>query len=112
MRPRSGFARHEEEGRVLCIVPHATDTPMVRALIDAPEDQVPVSSLFRTAAANGTLATPQQVAHEIWAAIDERRAKGQSFTSARPPSHRRATSASRSPRAGDRPAEPNRGARI
>jgi benzil reductase ((S)-benzoin forming) len=64
------------ERRVLCIVPHATDTPMVRALIDAPEDQVPLSSLFRTAAANSTLASPQQVAHEIWAAIGERRPQG------------------------------------
>jgi benzil reductase ((S)-benzoin forming) len=59
------------DARVLCVVPHATDTPMVRALIDTSPEDVPLSTLFRTAAADRTLASPEQVAREIWAAIDD-----------------------------------------
>jgi benzil reductase ((S)-benzoin forming) len=62
--------------RVLCVVPHATDTPMVRALMDAPPADVPLSTLFRSAAADRTLASPDQVAREIWATIDERGPQG------------------------------------
>jgi benzil reductase ((S)-benzoin forming) len=60
------------DARILCVVPHATDTPMVRALIDTPESDIPLSSLFRKAAANGMLASVDQVAAEIWAAIGQR----------------------------------------
>jgi benzil reductase ((S)-benzoin forming) len=64
------------DARVLCVIPHATDTPMVRALIDTPPQDVPLSTLFRTAAADRTLASPEQVAREIWAAIDEPASQG------------------------------------
>lgn len=56
--------------RVLSIVPHAVDTPMVRGVMERPAEDLPLADFFREAATEQALATPERVAREIWDAID------------------------------------------
>lgn len=56
--------------RVLSIVPHAVDTPMVRGVMERPAEDLPLADFFREAATEQALATPEQVAREIWAGIE------------------------------------------
>jgi benzil reductase ((S)-benzoin forming) len=56
--------------RVFSVVPHAVDTPMVRAAMEEPADALPIGQFFREAASGGRLADPVTTAREIWALVD------------------------------------------
>ncbi|MDA0166848.1 SDR family NAD(P)-dependent oxidoreductase [Solirubrobacter ginsenosidimutans] len=59
----------EVDSRVLCVVPHAVDTPMVRGTIAQPPGVTPISDHLRTAAERGALATPEATAAQIWSLV-------------------------------------------
>lgn len=56
--------------QIFSIVPYAVDTAMVRESMERTAEELPISEHFRKAAANEALATPKQVAAEIWSAIE------------------------------------------
>jgi benzil reductase ((S)-benzoin forming) len=56
----------EVDNRVLCVVPYAVDTPMVRTTIAQPPGATPVAEHLRAAAERGDLATPEATAAQIW----------------------------------------------
>jgi benzil reductase ((S)-benzoin forming) len=58
-------------GQVFSVVPYGVDTPLLRATMEAPADEVPLGELFRTAAAEGRLADPEVTAGEIWRLVEE-----------------------------------------
>jgi benzil reductase ((S)-benzoin forming) len=58
-----------EPARVVTVVPWGVDTPMVRSAMAAGDD-VPLAAAFRTRAAGGELADPDDTAREIWAFVD------------------------------------------
>lgn len=57
---------------VFCVVPYGVDTPMVRAAMEQPPEDLPLGEIFRSAAAEGRLADPIATAHEIWELIERR----------------------------------------
>jgi benzil reductase ((S)-benzoin forming) len=57
--------------RVFSVVPCAVDTPLLRELMGGLAAETPLANAFRAALADGALATPEQVAREIWDAIDQ-----------------------------------------
>ena len=59
----------EVDSRVLCVVPYAVDTPMVRATIAQPPGVTPISDHLRAAAERGELATPEATAAQIWSLV-------------------------------------------
>ena len=59
----------EVDSRVLCVVPYAVDTPMVRATIAQPPGATPISDHLRAAAERGELATPEATAAQIWSLV-------------------------------------------
>ena len=62
-------ALEQSEAVVFSVVPYGVDTPMVRAAMATPADELPLGELFRAAAAADRLARPQDVAREIWALV-------------------------------------------
>jgi benzil reductase ((S)-benzoin forming) len=62
---------HSTDVAIWGVVPFAVDTPMVRNQGEAPREDVPLSGLLHDAMERGVLASPESVAAEIWAAIDE-----------------------------------------
>jgi benzil reductase ((S)-benzoin forming) len=71
----AGAAALEEEGRpnaamVFSVVPYGVDTPMVRAAMTQPADDLPLGAVFRAAAARGDLADPSSTAREIWGLVE------------------------------------------
>jgi benzil reductase ((S)-benzoin forming) len=63
----TAVARDEESGSViLAVIPWATDTPMLRDAMDQPVETNPVSGMVRAAFDAGEVATPADVAAEIW----------------------------------------------
>jgi NAD(P)-dependent dehydrogenase (short-subunit alcohol dehydrogenase family) len=63
-------------GAVFSVVPYGVDTPMLRATMQAPAEEVPLGELFRTAAAAGRLADPNATAGEIWRLVEGRAEPG------------------------------------
>jgi benzil reductase ((S)-benzoin forming) len=61
---------------VFSVVPYGVDTPMVRAAMGAPADELPLGEVFRTAAAANRLARPADVARAIWALVEAPPAPG------------------------------------
>jgi benzil reductase ((S)-benzoin forming) len=59
----------EPGARVLCVVPFAVDTPMLREAMAQPPDVNPIAADLRDAAQRGDLASPAEVAREVWAAV-------------------------------------------
>jgi len=55
---------------VFSVVPYGVDTPMVRAAMATPADELPLGEVFRAAASADRLALPEDVAREIWALVD------------------------------------------
>ncbi|WP_113699967.1 SDR family oxidoreductase, partial [Nonomuraea lactucae] len=57
--------------RVIAVVPHAVDTPMVRGVMAGDPASLPLAGYFDDLARSGGLATPAQAAEHIWeAALD------------------------------------------
>ena len=52
--------------KVFSVIPWGVDTEMVREAMDAPSEILPLGDFFRTAAAEGKLASAASVAREIW----------------------------------------------
>lgn len=64
----------EEARRPVCVfavVPHAVDTPMLRAAMELPVEVNPVAGILREAAARGGLASAEATAGEIWRLVTE-----------------------------------------
>ena len=56
--------------RVIAVVPHAVDTPMVREVMSVARTTQPVAAVLADAAARGALATPESTAAAIWRAVE------------------------------------------
>jgi hypothetical protein len=56
--------------RIFSVVPHQTDTAMLREIVNGAAAATPLATFFRAAIADNTLATPEQVGKEIWQAVD------------------------------------------
>ncbi len=65
-----------DAAHVFSAVPCAVDTPLLREIIDGVAADTPLAEGFKGAIAQSALATPAQVADEIWQAIDDRVAPG------------------------------------
>ena len=52
--------------RIFSVIPWGVDTEMVREAMEAPSEVLPLGDFFRTAAAEGKLASADSVAREIW----------------------------------------------
>jgi NAD(P)-dependent dehydrogenase (short-subunit alcohol dehydrogenase family) len=59
----------EGGGTVFAVVPFAVDAPMLREVMEQPDDEQPLAATFREAAARGELATSDAPAAEIWEAV-------------------------------------------
>ena len=59
-------ARAGLPAKVFSVVPYGVDTAMVREAMDAPPEVLPLGDVFRAAAAADRLASPLEVAREIW----------------------------------------------
>ena len=55
--------------KIFAVIPWGVDTEMVREAMEVPSDVLPLGEFFRTAAAEGALATPSSVARDIWRLI-------------------------------------------
>lgn len=64
-----GSVAAEGGGTLFAVVPFAVDTPMLREVMEQPDDVQPLAATFREAAASGELATSDATAAEIWEAV-------------------------------------------
>lgn len=66
----TAVARAEEtEAVIMAVIPWATDTPLLREAIELPVESNPVSGMVRAALEAGEVATPDDVAAEIWTSV-------------------------------------------
>jgi short-subunit dehydrogenase len=64
------FGDAPDAARIFSVVPHETDTALLREIVDGAAAATPLATFFRSAIANDALATPERVGKEIWQAVD------------------------------------------